>query len=70
MPENFTMILARELQVDPANVSRAVNLEKTNSKRYWPAIERLAIQSDSKAYRERIKFLEKQRQPRSKAAQV
>jgi len=67
MPEDFTMTLARELGVDPANVSRVVSLEKTTSK-YWPAIERLAIQTDSKAYRARIKYLEQKRQPTLRAA--
>ncbi|PSR54198.1 hypothetical protein AHMF7605_12025 [Adhaeribacter arboris] len=67
MPPNFTMNLARELQVDPANVSRVVNIEKTTSK-YWPAIERLAIATDSKAYRERMKFLESKRQTAKAAA--
>lgn len=67
MPDDFTMILATELQVDPSNVSRVVKLEKTTSK-YWPAIERLAIQTDSKAYRARIKFLEQKRLSLSNAA--
>ncbi|WP_026462609.1 hypothetical protein [Adhaeribacter aquaticus] len=58
MPEDFTMILAKELRVDPANISRVVKLEKTNSK-YWPAIERLAMATDSKAYKQRLAFLEK-----------
>lgn len=61
MPDNFTMDLAKELGVDPSNISRIINLEKTTSK-YWPAIERLAMQTDSKAYRARIKYLEQKRQ--------
>jgi hypothetical protein len=60
MPAHFTMALARELQVDPANISRVVSLEKTTSK-YWPAIEKLAMQTDSRAYRARMKYLETQR---------
>jgi hypothetical protein len=56
MPDDFTMTLAREIGCDPSNVSRVINLEKTTSK-YWPAIEKLALKTDAKAYRERMKFL-------------
>lgn len=67
MPENFTMTLAIELQVDPANVSRIVKLEKTNSK-YWPAIEALAMQTDPKATIERLAYLDQKRNPTAKTA--
>lgn len=59
MPSDFTMILARELGADTANISRVVSLERTSSK-YWPAIENLAMKTDPKACKERMRFLNAQ----------
>lgn len=65
MPDDFTMTLAKELNVYPSNISKVVILEKTTSS-YWPAIEKLAMKTDSKAYRERIAFINKKRESLSK----
>lgn len=67
MPKGFSMIICQAKgDADPSVVSKVVKLEKTTSS-YWPFVEQLAMQTDSKAYKARMKYLEAKRQT-SKAA--
>lgn len=67
MPEGYLRIIAHETLAYPSTISEAVVSERTNSK-LWPVIERLAKETDSKAYKARMEFLEKSRPGRRFAA--
>jgi hypothetical protein len=56
MPEGYTRIIAAETMAYPSTISEAVVSERTNSK-LWPIIERLAKETDSKAYKARMEWL-------------
>lgn len=60
MPEGFLRKIAQATGAYPSNISEIVNSERTNSK-IWYAIEELAKETDSKAYKKRMEFLEKNR---------
>lgn len=66
LPDGFTMKVVKlrnkdGKKGDPSTVSRIVAAENTDSS-YWPFIERLAMDENPKAYKERMRFLDKQRQ--------
>ena len=68
MPAGYTRMILSELGSGSAsNISEVVTTEKTNSK-YWPTIEKIALKTDPKAYRARMKYLESKRQALSNAA--
>lgn len=68
MPDGFTTKILTEMgEGTPANVCNAVNLEKINSK-YWPFIEKQALQTDPKAYRARMKYLRSKQTLKTKIA--
>lgn len=68
MPPRFTRLILSEMgEGTTANVSDAVALEKVNSK-YWPFIEKLALKTDPKAYRARLKYLQEKQSAASKMA--
>lgn len=56
MPDGYLRIIAHETMAYPSTISEAVVSERTNSK-LWPVIERLAKETDSKAYKERMDWL-------------
>lgn len=57
MPKGFLPILARESGATRPNCSNAVNDENIKSKKIWPAIERLALETNPEAARLRIAYL-------------
>jgi hypothetical protein len=62
MPEGYTRLIISELgRGSASNICEVVMTEKTTSK-YWPAVEKLAMQTDSRAYRARLKYLTAKRQ--------
>lgn len=56
MPEGYLGIIASETGAWPSNISEIVSSERTSSG-IWPSVERLAKESDSKAYYARIDYL-------------
>lgn len=62
LPDGFTMKVVRLRKEatgkngDPSTVSRIVATENTDSG-YWPYVAKVAIEADSKAYNERMRFL-------------
>lgn len=67
MPEGYLPKIAQMTGAWPSNISEVVNSERTRSK-IWPAIEQLAKETDSKAYKARIEWLSTNRSKYTGAA--
>jgi hypothetical protein len=67
MPERFTRLIAAKSKEilgkspDTSRISDIVSQEIHTSK-YWIAVEAVALETDSKAYKARMKFLTEQAQ--------
>lgn len=67
MPERFTRLIAAKAKQllgkapDTSRISDIVSQEAHTSK-YWVAVEAVALETDSKAYKARMKFLTDQTQ--------
>ncbi|MFC6998030.1 hypothetical protein [Rufibacter roseus] len=58
MPDGYLNLVAQESGMSNPNISNVVNNEKRTSF-IWPIVERLAKETDAKAYEKRMKFLAK-----------
>lgn len=67
MPEGYLPKLVEMTGKDRTNISTIVRDERIGSK-IWPYVEKLAKETDSKAYNARMEFLATRRNPLSGAA--
>lgn len=56
MPDGFLPRLATACKTHRSNIS-AVILDEKYTSRYWPHIEKIALESDPEGYRARMEFL-------------